>query len=361
MARAPSGYKIRLEPKDEYTHVPDAAANYNESMYFNVFDAGRKVGGWFRIGNRPNEGYAEISVCLYLPDGRIAFMFGRPKITHNEAMDAGGLKIEVVEPFKRLRVTYDGKAVLLKRPHEMADPSKAFRENPVLPCTVELDYSAVAPMWGGEVVKEDGSSLEIDPEKSFSKAHYEQHVAAKGRFTIGDEAFEVDGFGLRDKSWGPRHWQAINWYRWCPMNFGPDFAMMISLVANDEGKVRQGGMVLKDGAYDVITEATMESDWDENGYQTHLRARIVTESGANYSVDGRVMSLIPLRNRRKTPDGAELTTRITEGMTEYTCNGQVGYGLSEYLDQIVDGQPTGADFRAPEGASFEARSARTSG
>ena len=145
------------------------------------------------------------------------------------------------------------------------------------------------------------------------------------------------------------------------MNFGPDFAMMISLVANDEGKVRQGGMVLKDGAYDVITQATMESDWDENGYQTHLRARIVTESGANYSVDGRVMSLIPLRNRRKTPDGAELTTRITEGMTEYTCNGQVGYGLSEYLDQIVDGQPTGADFRAPEGASFEARSARTSG
>ena len=32
-------------------------------------------------------------------------------------------------------------------------------------------------------------------------------------------------------------------------------------------------------------------------------------------------------------------TRITEGMTEYRCGDLVGYGLSEYLDQIVDGRP----------------------
>jgi len=28
-------------------------------------------------------------------------------------------------------------------------------------------------------------------------------------------------------------------------------------------------------------------------------------------------------------------------MTEYTCDGKTGYGLSEYLDQIVDGKPLG--------------------
>ena len=53
--------------------------------------------------------------------------------------------------------------------------------------------------------------------------------------------------------------------------------------------------------------------------------------------------MIPLRNKRKTADGAELVTRITEGMTEYHCLDKVGYGLSEYLDQIVDGRPSGAD------------------
>src|SRR5512140_3453560 len=113
----------RLEPDDEFNHTPDAATNYNESMYFNVFDHARKAGGWFRIGNRPNEGYAEMSVCLYLPDGRIGFMFGRPKIADNKELNAGGLKIEVVEPFKRLRVTYSGKVCLMDQPFDMADPS----------------------------------------------------------------------------------------------------------------------------------------------------------------------------------------------------------------------------------------------
>ena len=268
-------------------------------------------------------------------------MFGRPTIEANTEMNAGGLKVEVVEPFKRLRVTYSGKALLLARPHEMADPKRAFRENPSLPCTVELDYTGVSPMYGGETVREDGTPIEIDPEKSFAKAHYEQHCAARGRFTIGDESFEIDGHGLRDKSWGPRHWQAIDWYRWCPMNFGRDFGMMLSVIGDGKGGARQGGMVFRDGIYDLITECRIESDWDEHGYQTHLRAEVKTEGGKAYSVTGRVLSLIPLRNRRTTAEGVELQTRITEGMTEYRCGDLVGYGLSEYLDQIIDGQPNG--------------------
>ena len=48
-----------------------------------------------------------------------------------------------------------------------------------------------------------------------------------------------------------------------------------------------------------------------------------------------------LRNRRTAADGTQLQTRITEGMTEYRCGDLVGYGLSEYLDQIIDGQPNG--------------------
>jgi len=333
--------KIRLAPEDEYTHVPDKAANYNESMYFNMFDRAKRIGGWFRLGNRPNEGYAEMSVCLYLSDGRVAFMYARPKIADNKAMNAGGLKIEVVEPFRRLRLTYDGGAVLLARPEEMTEPSQAFKSNPVVPCKVALDFEGVAPMFGGETVNPDGTPIAIDAEKSFAKAHYEQHVAASGSFTVGAERFDVSGFGLRDKSWGPRHWQAIHWYRWCPMNFGRDFAMMLSIVAGEKGEPRKGGMVLKDGRYDLITDLSIETDWDAAWHQTALHANVSTQSGARYKVEGRVLSLIPLRNRRKAPDGRELLTRITEGFTEYRCDGMVGYGMSEYLDQIVDGRPVG--------------------
>jgi hypothetical protein len=66
---------------------------------------------------------------------------------------------------------------------------------------------------------------------------------------------------------------------------------------------------------------------------------VTTASGEKLEVTGTIISLIPLRNRRTAPSGEELLTRITEGFTEYRCQGLVGYGLSEYLDQIIDGKP----------------------
>ena len=124
------------------------------------------------------------------------------------------------------------------------------------------------------------------------------------------------------------------------MNFSRDFAMMVSITCAPNGKPRSGGMVLRDGEYVMIRDARIESQYDADQCQTNLSIWARTDE-REYNVSGRVMSLIPLRNRRNTPDGEELLTRITEGMTEYTCDGQVGYGLSEYLDQIVDGVPVG--------------------
>ncbi|QYG91141.1 hypothetical protein HC251_00950 [Iamia sp. SCSIO 61187] len=335
-----------LEPQDEYPHEPDAASNYNESMYLNAFDLEREVGAWFRIGNRVNEGYAEVTVCVYLPGGRVGFAYARPEITSNDEMRAGGLHIEVVTPFEQLRVTYEGKVCLLDDPLQMADPRQAFRDNPMVPCTVALDVRGVSPMYGGRPVRADGTDVvAADDERSFAKAHYEQHIAVTGTITVGDEELTLDGLGLRDKSWGPRYWQALRWYRWLPMVFGPDFAMMISLIGGDDPDrpPRQSGVVLADGAYVPIRECRLESDWDEAQHQTAMRAWVRTDD-REYEVTGEVLSLIPLRNRRATPDGATLVTRITEAMTRFTCDGRTGMGMSEYLDQVVDGRAVGPDI-----------------
>ena len=332
-----------LEPEDEFTHEPDPVPNYNESMYLNAFDLGQEAGGWFRLGNRVNEGHAEMSVCIYLPDGRIGFMYDRPKITSNDEMNAGGLKIEVIEPFKRLDVTYEGKVCLLDDPLQMADPRTAFRENPMVECSVHLEWAGVSPMYGGKPVYEDGTEIEQDPEKSFAKAHYEQHGTMKGQIVVGDEAIAIDGLGLRDKSWGARYWQALYWYRWLPMVFSPDLAMMLSVIGRDaDGGLRTSGMVLEGDEYKLIEDCRIESTWDENHYQTGMTCWAKT-ADREYNITGEVLSMIPLRSRRKTPDGDELLTRITEAMTRYECDGQVGIGMSEYLDQIIDGRPVGPD------------------
>src|SRR3546814_1805177 len=81
---------VRLEPQDEYTHELGPEPNFNESMYFNIYDPEQKVGGWIRCGNRANEGYAEMTVCLYLPDGQGGLMFKRAEVDSKDSVDAGG-------------------------------------------------------------------------------------------------------------------------------------------------------------------------------------------------------------------------------------------------------------------------------
>lgn len=340
MAASKPDIVMRLVPEDDYMHPVEAAENFNESMYFNVFDRERRIGGWFRLGNRPNEGKGEMSCCVYLPDGRIGFMFARPERHDNEAFDGAGMKFTVVEPHKRLDLSYTGKVCLLANPKDMADPAKAFKSNPIVRADIQLAFEGVSPMFGGEPVHADGRPIEQKAEESFARGHTEQHTRGRGTIKVGDESFAIDGLGLRDHSWGPRYWQAVYWYRWLPMNFSEDFAMMVSITCRPGEQPRAGGMVLRGGEYVMIRDAKLDSVYDDDRCQTRMEIWAKTDE-REYRVTGEVMSLIPLRNRRRTPDGEELMTRITEGMTEFECDGQKGYGLSEYLDQIVDGEPVG--------------------
>jgi hypothetical protein len=333
----------KLEPSDEYMHPLEAAENFNESMYFNIYDPGKKTGGFFRIGNRPNEGYAEMTTCLYLPDGSVAFMYNRPKISGNDAFDAGGMKFEVLEPFKKLNVSYDGKVVHLRNPLEMADPKKAFTGNPWLDCSVQLQYTGLSPMYGGEPTDKKAPTSQAEAEMmNFAKGHYEQHIAGKGSFRVGDQSWEIDGFGLRDHSWGPRYWQSIWWYRWLTANFGADFGFMVSIITLRDGTSIRSGMVFNEGRYDMIEDNDLKTEWSEGDWY-HKKLLVTARTAKDtYEIEGNVLSMVPLRNQRKTPEGEFLVTRITEGMTEWKCRGKLGYGLSEYLDQIVDGKPVGA-------------------
>jgi hypothetical protein len=231
---------------------------------------------------------------------------------------------------------------MLAEPLQMAHPRKAFTENPWVDAHVDLTHTGVSPMYGGEPVNDDGMALPADFSGGFARGHYEQHMAVKGTIRVGDVQWPVNGFGLRDHSWGPRHWQAPWWYRWLTANFGSDFGFVVTIIAPRDGARRYGGMVLRDGAYEHITDAKITTEWEgADQYQRTLRVTATTANDT-YEIAGKVMNLIPLRNRRTTPEGEQLITRISEGMTEWSCAGRTGYGLSEYLDQIIGGQPVGA-------------------
>jgi len=303
-------------------HANTGEPNFNESMYFNVYDRRARVGGFVRIGNRPNERYAEMTVALYQADGTALFNFKRPEIADNSAFAAGGMRFEVVEPFKHLRVTYDGRAVYLANPLDLEDPRAAFTGNPHQPVSLALDWYGDSPMYGGEGPAHS--------EMVFAKGHYEQHGRAVGRLVVDGVEYQLDGLGLRDHSWGPRSWQSPAYYRWLIGQFDTDFGFMGSQIVTQAGTELLSGFVFRDGANHFVDRLTLHTDWKDPGHYHDRLALTLHSRAGEVAITGRVLTMLPLRNRR---DGK--ITRISEGLTEWRCGEHVGYGWSEYLDQIV--------------------------
>ena len=338
--------RIRLDPDDDLLHPVEEASNFNESRYYNFSGSG--FGGWVRMGNRPNEGYAEMTVCLYLPDGRVGFIYKRPEIDGHTAHDAGGLRFEVIEPFVEHRVTYDGKVLVLAEPRDMADPRAAFAANPRVPCTIDLTHRAIARPWGGEPEWEEGETPpEIDPGELVRQG---AHRAAHGRHRCGDRRRRALRADRR-----PRHARPL---------VGPAVLAehLVVPVADREPRPRPraspslcpgrrtGGGAHTGSCGTALAMATtsgcrsaeveLRSEYDGEDFHHTVHAAVRTDDHT-YDIEGTVWSNIPLRNRRESPDGEMLTTRIAEGMTTWRYADLVGSGLAEYLDQVVDGTPVG--------------------
>lgn len=335
----PPGTTLRLDPLDEYTHPPEPAVNYNESMYFNAFNSAARVGAWMRIGNRPNEGHAEMTCCVYLPDGSVGFIFARPAIGDNRAMDAGGMRFEVVEPFRRLRARYQGELLVMKNPRELADPGIAFKTNPKQRALIELEFAGISPMFGGEVVRVDGKPYVIDPEQSTSRGHTEQHMSASGHLTVGGVRYRLEGgTGYRDKSWGPRHWHNYYWYRWIPVTFDRDFGVVVTIRGRRDAQPVITGNILRNGAFEPVESMRLQTQWDEDYYHRAFTVQLRTAQRA-YVLEGQVVSVVPLRHKPLPGADPNTLTRIVEALTEYRCDGRTVLGMSEFCDLVTDGIP----------------------
>jgi hypothetical protein len=247
------------------------------------------------------------------------------------------------KPFEHKRATFDGDVVLLRDPTVMANPSRAFKDHPHVRARFELDFTAASPVIGGRPLNPDGTE-HVPAEASFGRAHFDQFMHGSGWIEIDGKRTELDGFGDRDHTWGPRYWQSIDAYRWVHVQFGPDLAFLFTINWRKVPDREVSGVVFRDGEFYDVVDATVDSDWDADFHHRSLRATVTTESR-------------PIRIDRQRPladpaaqsarvRGRRQVTRITEAMTEYRWGDRVALGMSEYLDQIVDGRPIGPDLEA---------------
>ncbi|GAA2862252.1 hypothetical protein GCM10010472_19550 [Pseudonocardia halophobica] len=320
-----------MRPEDDYTHPVGPEPNFNESMYVHFHDPAVGLGGFVRIANRPNEGRGEVTVCLFLPDGGLAFSYARPEVRTNERLAAAGMALRVREPMKHLDVSFSGTVARLADPTMMDEPRAALGGSPRVPCTIDLAVRALAPEFAHSFDTGEGS---------FAPNHYEQLHVTVGRIALGDAVVEIHGHGLRDHSWGPRYWQTPWFYRWvhgCTDGFG----FMGAWFGNPDGSAVCGGFVWDGDALVSIDEIRIATRRD--GREEQSAVNLFLRAGdRDWTVRGRALATVPLRNRRPDGAGGHDVTRIVESLMIWSLDdGRALHGMAEYLDQIRDGRPVG--------------------
>ncbi len=320
---------------DEHMHEATADSQFNESMYFNLVDTHSGHSVLLRMGNRVNEGFAEVTVLVYRPGGAAAFHFERAPIEDNSRFDAGGLRFSVVTPLQAMSARYRGRAHLLASGVDLADPRTALSASPESDLELDLDYTNLVPVYGLDAQGQPAGGI-IGGEDTIATGHYQVPCRVRGRMLLDGVEREVDALGFRDHSWGPRVWQGPRYWRWiaCMCDESNGFVGWISRI----GDVRPAGkgMVLRDGTLSLVQRVGVSSEYSDPPYYVRSMRVDMEAAGRTWTATGRVQSLVPLRNRREG-----VVARLVEAVCEFEFEGMRGHGFCEYHDIIEDGVPAG--------------------
>lgn len=315
-----------VAPADDAPHPVGPESNFSESVYFQFGDPRTGVCGFLRMANRPNERSGERTVCVFLPGGRVALSFERPAFEDPARFEAAGMTVEVVEPLAHQRVSFRGEVHVLHDGWAMTDPRSAFGTSSRVSCAIDFEVTGIAP----------AQPFSLAEAGNFSAHHFDQLAAVRGTMRVGDERFAIDGHGLRDRSWGPRSWQAPRFYRFM---FGASgrFGLAAAIMGR-EGAVGTGGFVWDRGRVHPLDEVVARQRYcglAVTSVELELRS-----ADRRWTVLGTAVGAVPLRNR--LPDGDQIT-RILETSMRWEIDGHSLLGIAEYLDQVVDGRPVGID------------------
>lgn len=333
---------VSLTTEDESTHTPGPEINWNESRYVDFWDPEGRVGGWFRIGVRPNAGYAEMSACVFLPDERVGFTFGRPEVTGNtlEVADHRGTqRWEIVEPWRTNTVHFEGDLTLFTDPWALTEPQVAFASNPKAPAQVDL-VCTTEGLHATMGQDQDQHHLILLPGQA--AFHYQHMARVSGTVRVGDDTFAVLGRGGKDHSWGPRDWHAKTYFRWliCCIDDDNGFMLVRAVAPTAE---RRSGFVWAERSFAVVDGFEMQNRYGgAPHYQLEHTDVTVRARGVTWRASGWPQNAIPARHRQAGPDGREAILRIVKQPTEWTLDdGRRGIGHLEFHDLVEGGVPVG--------------------
>jgi hypothetical protein len=322
--------------QDELMHAEGDDPAWSESYYFNFIDPDSKLGVFTRMGFRPGSGWADALHVVYLAGKRVAFTYGRREIKaplsqYDGDLAAGNLRITCVDPHVKWQISYDGPAQDIEDAEILLQRSKQRPQGWFTPAKLKmaLDFDCLTePHYAAQG----------------SRGHFEQSGEVSGSIELDGQQWQVHGYGVRDKSWGPRDWGAgqtqsgdtpqipgpapfINWFS---MNFGADAALGGSCFRGADGVMRGTGWMQRNGQSLDLHDVVIESRYkDDSIIHTEVELTARTDNGEQIRIKGTVLNVCP--TKIAMPNGA---TFVNEGLAEFTWDGKKGFGIAEHWHAV---------------------------
>ena len=243
---------------------------WNESVFYDWYDAEGRNAGHCRIGWHPNQGRLWFWLFLYNGDEWVGIEEPRlplsslalPSIAYD---DGWGLSFSYQprEPLCSGRLAAAGFGRVLS----------GRRAGLVLPVAVELEVVTVGPPHSlGE------SSVPGHSDESYSTNRFEQPIRARGAQTIAGDRRELELRGERDHSWGPRSWNL----EWTFMVLNTDaLRMQAGSIRIPELPEIQMGYLHRERTIS-LSEVAFELDFDDDSPTRPFAGRfsVVAEDGS---------------------------------------------------------------------------------
>ncbi|MBW2314654.1 MAG: hypothetical protein JRH10_10715 [Deltaproteobacteria bacterium] len=217
--------RFGVEPSDEGAHAYDPDVEWwNESWFWDWYDAEGRVAGHCRIGMHPNQRRAW--VWLYLKHGDEWLCIEEPRLPLSSfdpdrlAYDGWGLRFswDVASPIRTGRFRFEGFGRMLSGP----------RLGTLQACSVDLEVEAMGPPHApNKMVAGHGS-------QKYPTSRFEQPVSYRGATRIGTDSQALEARGERDHSWGPRMWNM----EWTVLVLNGDTLRTMSAVVDIPGAPR---------------------------------------------------------------------------------------------------------------------------
>ena len=171
-----------ITPRDEYFHDRNDDPDWNESGWFSFMVPERQLSGMVYCYHRPNMPYSTGGFAAWDPSGDTydsCLWYDLEQISPlapgSEMFDfslRSGLTVACVEPLSEYRLQYkdDG-------------------------CEVDFTWRRVREPFAPPLPASQGQ---------WGRHHYDQIGRMTGRLAVDGETIDVDGWSMRDHSWGPR-------------------------------------------------------------------------------------------------------------------------------------------------------------